>query len=137
MVVPPGDVTLSFSRPGCSPVSSAILAAPNTVCAASCRAASRGSPIFTPPSASASMMRKTYAGPLPLRPVTASMSRSSTTTTRPTDSKIARATCSSSAVTCGPQDSAERPACTTDGVFGMHRTTRTPGARRAAMRAIG
>ena len=34
---------------------------------------SRGSPARTPPSESASIMRNTYAGPLPLRPVTASM----------------------------------------------------------------
>ena len=37
-------------------------------------AVSRWRPTFTPPSASASMMSITYAGPLPLRPVTASRS---------------------------------------------------------------
>src|SRR5262249_44104283 len=46
MVVPPGLATLSFNRPGCWPVSSTILAAPSTVCAASASAASRGRPIF-------------------------------------------------------------------------------------------
>src|SRR2546427_3088961 len=49
MVVPPGEATLSFSLPGCSPVSRTIRAAPSTVCAARARAASRGNPIFTPP----------------------------------------------------------------------------------------
>ena len=53
-------------------------AAPETVCAASASALSRGSPAATAPSASASMARNTYAGPLPLSPVTASIMRSST-----------------------------------------------------------
>ena len=43
-----------------------------SVCAASLIARSRGSPILTPPSESASMARKPYAGPLPLSAVTAS-----------------------------------------------------------------
>lgn len=51
---------------------------PSTVCAASCCAMSRGSPARTPPSASASIMTNTYAGPLPLSPVTALSSFSST-----------------------------------------------------------
>jgi len=38
----------------------------------------RGRPLSTPPSAMASIMRNTYAGPLPLRPVTASSSFSAT-----------------------------------------------------------
>ena len=58
-------------------------AAPDTVCAASARALSRGSPAATAPSASASMARNTYAGPLPLSPVTASIMRSSTGMARP------------------------------------------------------
>src|SRR5437870_4636257 len=93
MVVPPGDATLSFNRAGCSPVSSTCLAAPSTVCAARVKAVSRGSPTLTPPSAKASMIWNTYAGPLPLRPVTASINRSSTTTTVPTasNSRMARA----------------------------------------------
>ena len=74
MVVPPGLATASFSAPGCCPVSSTIFAAPSTVWAASASATSRGRPHFTPPSASASMNTYTNAGPLPLRPVTASSS---------------------------------------------------------------
>lgn len=58
-------------------------AAPDTVWAASARALSRGRPAATAPSASASMARNTYAGPLPLSPVTASIMRSSTLTAKP------------------------------------------------------
>src|SRR5437588_576454 len=82
----PGLVTMSFKRPGCSPVSSWSFAAPYTVCAARRRAVSRPRPTFTPPSARASIMSITYAGPLPERPVTASRSDSSSTTQRPTAS---------------------------------------------------
>src|SRR5438105_1593187 len=56
MVVPPGLATMSLSTPGCDPVSSTILAAPRTVCAASAVATSRGKPTRTPPSLSASIM---------------------------------------------------------------------------------
>lgn len=59
------------NKPGCVPVSSTIVAAPLTVCAASLRAVARGRPIRTPPSARASISTKMYAGPLPLTPVTA------------------------------------------------------------------
>ena len=71
IVVPPGLATWSFSTPGCSPVAWHMAAAPLTVCTASCIATPRGSPARTPPSARASIIMKTYAGPLPLRPVTA------------------------------------------------------------------
>src|SRR5262249_19526824 len=50
MVVPPGLATMSFSAPGCWPVSRTILAAPRTVWAARAVATSRGSPTRTPPS---------------------------------------------------------------------------------------
>ena len=72
MVAPPGEHTLSFRMAGCVPVSTTILAAPNTVWAAIYWAMALGSPCLTPPSASASMNMKTYAGPLPLSPDTAS-----------------------------------------------------------------
>src|SRR5437867_4138493 len=109
MVVPPGDATLSFNRAGCSPVSSTCLAAPSTVCAASVKAVSRGSPIFTPPSARASMIWNTYAGPLPLRPVTASINRSSTTTTVPTASNNRTTRACSSTDTAGEIAMADAP----------------------------
>src|SRR5439155_7675408 len=82
--VPPGELTMSLSAPGCRFVSSRSLAAPSTVCVASVIAVTRSSPIFTPPSASDSMTTATYAGPEPDRPVTASISSSSITTTLPT-----------------------------------------------------
>src|SRR5437660_3782648 len=63
MVVPPGEATLSFSLPRCSPVSRTIRAEPSTVCVARARAPSRGKPILTPPSASAPMSRKINARP--------------------------------------------------------------------------
>ena len=44
IVVPPGEVTISLSCPGCLPVSSTILALPRTVWAASVWATSRGRP---------------------------------------------------------------------------------------------
>ena len=50
-------------------------------------ARSRGSPILTPPSAIASIARKAYAGPLPLRPVTASRCFSSSWSQVPTNKK--------------------------------------------------
>ena len=56
---------MSLSWPGCLPVSRTIFALPSTVCAARAREMSRGRPARTPPSASASIMRNTYAGPLP------------------------------------------------------------------------
>src|SRR5215510_1175243 len=59
MVVPPGDETMSLSWPGCTPVSSTRRAEPSTVCAARVMAMARSSPIFTPPSASASMVMAT------------------------------------------------------------------------------
>ena len=55
-VVPPGLATMSLSAPGCSRVSSTILADPSTVCAARMLATSRGSPMRTPPSLSASII---------------------------------------------------------------------------------
>lgn len=75
---PAGEATESLRAPGCCPLSSTILAAPSTVWAARAWARLRGSPARTPPSARASIMRNTYAGPLPLRPLTALIIPSST-----------------------------------------------------------
>lgn len=57
IVVPPGEQTSSLRAPGCFPVSNTILAAPRTVCAANEVAISRGMPILTAPSDSASIIR--------------------------------------------------------------------------------
>lgn len=64
------DRPRSVFSPGCSPVSRTMTAAPFTVWAASFIAIALGRPIRTPPSASASISTKMYAGPLPLTPVT-------------------------------------------------------------------
>mmetsp|Transcript_74488 Transcript_74488/g.125495 ORF Transcript_74488/g.125495 Transcript_74488/m.125495 type:complete len:207 (-) Transcript_74488:178-798(-) len=125
MVVPPGEVTASFNCPGCLPVSSTIFAAPCTVCAASCVATFRGRPAATPPSDSASMNMYTYAGPLPLSPVTASSSRSSTEYAMPTLSKRLLMTSMSSLVALAPRAKAEAEQPTIHGVLGMTRTTWT------------
>src|SRR5919108_3889053 len=55
MVVPPGLDTMSFSAPGCMPVSASRCAEPSTVWVASVMAVARSRPILTPPSASDSM----------------------------------------------------------------------------------
>src|SRR5207245_2190286 len=102
MAVPPGLVTPSLSMPGCWPLSMSSLALPSTVCAASCMEARRESPTFTPASASASMMRNRYAGPLPDRPVTASSCDSSRTTVSPTESKMVLAVVRSASVASSP-----------------------------------
>src|SRR5438067_648028 len=99
-------------------------ALPSTVCAASCMEARRDSPTFTPASASASMMRNRYAGPLPESPVTASSCVSSSTTVSPTESKIVFAVARSASVACSPSASAVAAAATVAGVFGIARTMR-------------
>lgn len=57
-VLPAGDVTLSLSAAGCEPDSIANFPDPITVCDAKRYAKSLGSPILTPPSASASISTK-------------------------------------------------------------------------------
>src|SRR5437660_1856740 len=137
MVVPPGDATLSFNRAGCSPVSSTCLAAPSTVCAARVKAVSRGSPTLTPPSAKASLIWNTYAGPLPLRPVTASINRSSTTTTVPTASNSLTARARTSTETAGESAIADAPARTRQGALGITRTSLRAPPNRAEIRDKG
>ncbi len=84
-VVPPGEVTsarklgrlVARSRPSCGPNRARC---PTT----SCRLTSWESPAATPASISASATKKTYAGPDPDSPVTASRWRSGSRTTVPT-----------------------------------------------------
>ena len=78
----------------------------------------------TPPSASASMIVYTYAGPLPLRPVTASSRLSFTRTARPTPPKIFCAISASASVACVPVANPDAPASTSAGVFGITRMMR-------------
>src|SRR5207245_750143 len=58
MVVPPGDVTLSFNCAGCSPVSICNLAAPKTVCAAKLIAAHRDTRTLSAPAPCPSTLSK-------------------------------------------------------------------------------
>ena len=136
MVVPLGVVTASFSMAGCSPVSTTIAPAPRTVCAASLSATSRGRPILTPPSASASMTMYRNAGPLADRPVTASMWRSSSTSVWPTAPNICSARARSLVDAREPPASAVMPSRTSAGVFGMARTTGTRAFRCFSMTAV-
>src|SRR5439155_18910344 len=57
--VPPGELTMSLSAPGCRPVSSKSFAAPSTVWVARVIAVMRSSPMRTPPSASDSITTAT------------------------------------------------------------------------------
>src|SRR6266850_35978 len=122
--VPPGELTMSLSAPGCMPVSSKSFAAPRTVWVASVIAVIRSSPIRTPPSASDSITMATYAGPEPDRPVTASISSSSRTTTRPTALKISPAASRSSGSRPSAFAMAVTPSRTRAGVFGITRMRR-------------
>mmetsp|Transcript_38228 Transcript_38228/g.53065 ORF Transcript_38228/g.53065 Transcript_38228/m.53065 type:complete len:206 (-) Transcript_38228:573-1190(-) len=124
MVVPPGEVTMSFKAPGCLPVSITILDAPYTVCAARDMAMSRGRPARTPPSANASIITNTYAGPLPLSPVTASSSFSSTLWMTPTDAKRAPASFSSASSQPEARHMAAAVCPTRVATLGITRTTR-------------
>src|SRR5690606_13672757 len=133
---PAGDVTRSRRTAGWSSPSRTILAAPSTVCAASVKATGRGSPAATPPSESASMTVKTYAGPLPERPVTASMSDSSTLTAVPTEEKIRMATSRCSSVADAPLAMAEAAALTTQAMFGITLITGAPLARWDSMALV-
>ncbi len=85
---------------------------------------SRDKPTFTPASASASMMRKMYAGPLPESPVTASSKYSSTTTVFPTASNSIWAVAMSSSEAWSPPERAVAPAPIKAGTLGMTRMTR-------------
>src|SRR5499425_1145843 len=124
MVVPPGEETMSLSCPGWTPVSRTSRAEPSTVCAARVIAVARSRPIFTPPSASASMAIATYAGPDPERPVTASIALSSSTTTLPTAAKSSWAASRSPGLSPSARAMAVTPSSTRAGVLGMTRMSR-------------
>mmetsp|Transcript_20047 Transcript_20047/g.60740 ORF Transcript_20047/g.60740 Transcript_20047/m.60740 type:complete len:268 (-) Transcript_20047:304-1107(-) len=137
MVVPPGLVTISLSSPGCFPVSSTMVAAPRTVCAARRSATWRGRPARTAPSASASMKLNTKAGPEPETPVTASRSFSFTSMTSPTAPKTVSTLALSSSVAAGPHAYAAALSPTMQGVLGMTRTMRVASGKQAAMASMG
>src|SRR6185436_3767948 len=136
IVVPPGELTMSLSAPGCSPVSSRSFAAPSTVWVARVIAVARSRPMRTPPSASDSITIATYAGPEPDRPVTASIISSPSTTTRPTAPKISRATSRSPASSPSALAIAVAPSRTRAGVFGITRMRRASLGRRARILSV-
>ena len=120
IVVPPGEETMFFMSDGFMPVSSISLAVPSKVCADSLTAVSLLRPIFTPPSASASAKTAANAGPLPLRPVTASISFSScTTSTVPSFVKRSVIDMRSSSVLNLLKYIPKAPSWTTAGLFGI------------------
>src|SRR2546428_8003020 len=134
--VPPGEQTMSLTAPGWSPVSRSSVAAPRTVWVARVIAVIRSSPIRTPPSASDSITTAMYAGPDPDRPVTASISSSPSTTTRPTALKISPAVSRSSASSPSAFATAVTPSRTRAGVFGITRMRRASLCRTARIFAV-
>lgn len=80
-------------------------------------------PILTPPSASASIITKTYAGPLPLSAVTASIMSSTISSLVPIDCRSDCAMSASFCVAFVPRTKTEHPWLTIAGVFGITRIT--------------
>ena len=111
-------------------------AEPSRVPTTSRRLTSRVSPALTPASIMASATRKTYAGPDPETPVTASSWRSGSRTTVPTDPRMPSAQSRSAAVAALPPDMPATPAPISEGVLGMARTTTSPGWSAASSRAV-
>ena len=85
------------------------------------------------------MIWKTYIGPLPERPVTASSWYSGSSTTMPIDSKIFRASAMRAAAACRPAQSTVAERRTTAATFGIARTTgtRPPRSPRSRGRKPG
>jgi len=127
-VVPPGDVTAARNAAGPSSLWASNVAEPSSVCSTSFSDTSRVNPTSTPASIIASATRKTYAGPDPDRPVTASSADSLTVTTIPTapSKRDARSRCW--LVAWRPAAIADAPNPTSAGVLGIARTTGRPGA---------
>mmetsp|Transcript_8190 Transcript_8190/g.17680 ORF Transcript_8190/g.17680 Transcript_8190/m.17680 type:complete len:223 (+) Transcript_8190:226-894(+) len=136
IVVPPGLVTSSLSFPGCSLLSNTITAAPLTVCAASSIATSLGNPERTPPSASASINWYTYAGPLPLKPVTAFNKISLIFLATPTDLRSFSTISSSFPLQSLPIAYPDAASPTRQGVFGITRTIRLSGRKLSKLSKV-
>ena len=137
IVVPPGEVTISRSSTGWILSSRSCFAVPSIVWTTSCVEISRERPSRMPASIIASASSAKYAGPEPETAVTASISGSDTRTTPPRcrSASSASATCSSCA--WAPPQIPATPSCTVEGVFGIARTTGTPGARCRSSAAVG
>ena len=119
IVVPAGEHTASFSSLIERPSVNAIVAAPFNVCAAYTYACLRGMPNFTAASASASMNKNAYAGPLPLTAVTPSINFSATCSTFPAVERSAVTVAISSALTSSAGVSAVIASPTVAGRFGI------------------
>ena len=107
-------------------------AAPWNTCAAICSATWRGSPIITPPSAIASIITYTKAGPLPPRLVTASITLSSTPMQRPPVSNSPVAAATAGPPTPRPRASTVMPSPIRHGVLGIARITADSGNHPAS-----
>ena len=97
---------------------------PESVSVARASARLRGSPALTPPSAKASTSRATKPGPEPESPVTASMSDSSASCTRPTAASSSSTRARSLAGTSGVWQTTDTPRPIRHGVLGITRTMR-------------
>jgi len=101
-------------------------------------ASSRERPIFTPASARASTIRNIYAGPLPLKPVMASIKIfSSMKTLLPTESNMALASSMSPLSACLPAAMAVALSFTKAAMLGITRTRRRSFFRHDSMTAMG
>ena len=89
-----------------------------------------------PASISASATKKTYAGPDPVSPVTASNCDSGARTVMPTEPRIRSAHSRSSSPAPGPAVIADTPLPTSAGVLGIARTTAADGPAAAAIVAV-
>src|SRR5689334_1347125 len=136
IVVPPGEVTASRSSTGCIRSSRSSRAVPSIVCTTSCVEISRDSPSRIPASIIPSASSAKYAGPEPETAVTASIARSATRTTLPRWDSTSSASARCSSPACAPAQTPAMPSWTSEGAFGIARTTGTPGARRASICAV-
>ena len=113
---------MSFSSPGCLPVSSISFALPSTACAANLYACALGIPSATAASAIASRNINTYAGELPETPVTTSIRFSGMISVLPKLLQSFTASSVSSSVTRLFTQRPVIPSPTIAGVLGIVRT---------------
>ena len=136
VVVPPGDVTASRSSTGCISSSRRSRALPNIVCTTSFVDTSRLSPSRRPASIIASASSAKYAGPEPESAVTASRSTSETRTTAPRWPSASSASARSASPAERPAAIPAIPSCTSEGAFGIARTTLASGERWRSMNVV-
>ena len=124
MVQPPGVLTFSLTKAGCSPLST-IPAVPLMVCAAISCASARGNPIATAPSARDSIISARNAGPDPHNAVDTSIILAGKCTTRPICLKIPINNTVENAMEagCGYSDDGHAPPGRSPPCWGITRTT--------------